>query len=901
MSDNEHFSLQITQASLNQTNLDWPQNMANHYAMIDIGADKGSDLVVAHELSLTGYEVNDEFERTDNNRIFDALYSLASYAYMKDPNMIVSVGAPWRLQLRDAFEQAAGYNPDFVKNALYDRMNLPFNVQVLLSGGHVVGMTAKANLYRNGRGHENRNFNEWSFRDVNEYARLANISSTYGTIPIILPDGRTIPIGRPLIFVTDRNGHNYVHGQAICEDKWVVTKFDSYPNNDSRYERMNIIPTIARYLGTSQGLLLEIPNASPPSQLKQDMHMHLNNLASQHADVVIDTDGLGTSGATFAQYGHRLISQNGITISAGKRMQFGHVATTTSTIRIQSAPEELETKTHAVLVREFRNSSAEPKAKLIWDIAGSGAEWDSPDNLDRWKEERIRNIALWKFDYMRKCGSKRRTNALSGGQDSGFNCTTEYVMACIGMEDLGVEEFCNYMELPYTDEIIKAYNSGGKKAAIKAFMDNYLITYYMPTNNSSQETLEAARALIEGGIDETTGERYEGIGGRFEIRNVQDLVTMCALVFGVENSSQMQYQRKMDLMLELSTFVHASPYEYTPEKMKEWETRLRREYPELKELTSVALPGHEVGYENFQARVRTVLIWAASNVSKAMPEANPNLDEAYGAYATNAGDLQAGGMNSNGGTHKSDEQSLLHYLEKKGLQNVLPPIKALRLINGNRPSAELLPKKDGAVAQFDEEALQGTFEQKAILSRLLHLSKIKAENGERRMNAGEIFAQARTKGEFHLMDDNQLFNAITYFYQRWYGPAQHKVYFAPIAPTFGENVDKQTSLRTANLGSGSQDEITQLGIDLLYKWANEDRLGWDKDTYRLLSLRAWQDKSFIRSFYARMRNSDKNIKNMDYNLRKLYEALKDKGWNAVFEPLASSHPVARVFQSKEPV
>lgn len=100
-------SLRVTQASLNQTALDWPQNMANHYAAIDEAIAQGSDVLLLPELSLTGYEVNDDFQRTNNNRIHQALMNIAAYAYAKDPNLVVSVGHPWRVQLREVFEDAA--------------------------------------------------------------------------------------------------------------------------------------------------------------------------------------------------------------------------------------------------------------------------------------------------------------------------------------------------------------------------------------------------------------------------------------------------------------------------------------------------------------------------------------------------------------------------------------------------------------------------------------------------------------------------------------------------------------------------------------------------------------------------------------------------------------------------
>ena len=39
-------ALKVTQASLNQTALDWPQNMANHYRAIDVAVEQGSDMVL---------------------------------------------------------------------------------------------------------------------------------------------------------------------------------------------------------------------------------------------------------------------------------------------------------------------------------------------------------------------------------------------------------------------------------------------------------------------------------------------------------------------------------------------------------------------------------------------------------------------------------------------------------------------------------------------------------------------------------------------------------------------------------------------------------------------------------------------------------------------------------------
>ena len=884
-------SVKVTQAALNQTALDWGQNMANHYAAIDVAVAEGSDMLLIPELSITGYEVNDDFQRTDNQRIYDALLSIAAYAYAKDPNLVVSVGAPWRLQLRDAFKNAAA-NPDLVKNALYDRLNKPFNVQVTLGGGQVQAMTAKANLYNDERGYEGRYFNEWSFADADQIAELTGVQSTYGTLPVAMPDGHVVPFGRPLVYVTDGNGQAYVHAQAICEEKWVATKFDGHPNDDSRYEQLNVIPSIARYLGTKDGLLLEISNASPPSRLKQDKHMHLNELASRYADVVIDTDGLGTSGATYAQYGHRLIAKDGKTISAGQRMTFGQLATTTSVVTLSKADPSLQARTHATLPHKFKNAAAAPKANLIWTDPDSDGAWDNPSNPDRWKEEVIRNQALWMFDYMRKTGSKGIVEALSGGKDSSFNCAMVRVMVELAMHDLGVDGFCEQMpQLPYNDEILNAYSTGGHEAAVEVCMSHMLTAVYMGTNNSSYDTWYAAKTLIDGGEFDDGSGTFKGIGGQFKERNVQDLLDFYGYIFAIENTTEIPRAQKLEVMEEIAEFVNASPYDHTPEQMKDWADKIYTKYPQVKQLVSAALPGHGIGYENIQARGREVLIMLFANIEKKMAVANPNLDEAYGAYATFGGDLHSGTVNWNAGLHKADQEALMEYLEDHGVQGVMGRIIALAPANKNTPTAELQPKKDGAVVQNDEDALQGTFPQKAALARLRHHTNVLTADGARRMNAGELYDHARADTLFSGLDDNSLFNAVAYFYQRWEGPAQHKIHATPIAPTHGESVDKQTSLRTPNLSGGSVDEIVQLGIDLMYRWGDEDGLSWDGDQYDLLQMRAWQDKVFMKGFYDQAKNRDEDLPNMAFNLRALYAAVKAKGWDGVFAPLPVGHPV----------
>ncbi len=882
-------SLKVTQASLNQTAMSWGQNMANHYAAIRTGLNEGSDMVTMPELSLTAYDVGDDFQKTDNNRIFEAVMDLAAFANVHDPNMIVTVGAPWRLQLREAFRKAAP-NPDILKNALFNRLDLPFNTQISLQGGKIQGITVKSNLFNDGRGYEKRFFPEWSFRDVEEYAKLAGINAPYGTIPIILPDGATVPMGRPLIYVTDRSGDNFIHAQGICEEKWAASEFDGFTIGNEWYEQLNIIPSVQRYLGTKKGLYFDVADASPPSFLKQDQHMALNDQGSLYTDVLVNTDGLGNSGSTFAQTGHRLISQNGRTISAGARMQFGELATTTSIIQISVAPEELEKKAHATLMREFKSPNAAPRTSFAWDEDEHA--WDHPDNPDRWIEERVRNQALWTYDYMRKVGSVRSFNASSGGQDSAYNITLDYLAPIVAMHKNGVEYVCDDLNVPYKDEVMAAFEAGGRDAAIKEFMSHYLWMYYYPTNNNSEDHANGARMLHEGGVDEN-GVPFEGLGGQFHVRSIQDLVTMSAMVFGTENTAAMSPERKAAAMEALSAFVHANPKKHTPEAMRKWEDQLKTDYPELEEVTSVALPGQSIAYENFQARLRTVLIWAAANVHGGMPRANCNLTEAYINNTTAAGDLQGGAMNPNGGLFKDEEQKILRYLETKGLHGIVPPIKALSKVNGNKPTAGLLPMEEGEVVQNDEDTMQATMPQLTIIARAMHHTKINTPYGRREMNAGEVMKSVRNTDAFSNLDENQLFNAVANFYRRWYS-GQFKIHMGTVQPTFGDNVDHQTSRRTPNLNGGSKDEIIQMGIDMMFDWASSEGLGWKHEDYIMLQRRAYQDTAFMKEFMSGISNRDEGMPNMHYNLRALYDQIRDHGWNNILTPLSPQHPLQSI-------
>ena len=950
MSADKQFSIRLTQASLNQTAMDIPRNMANIYTAIDKAVAAGSDELDLAELTLTSYGCNDDFQKTDNTKVFRWLNDIATYAKAKDPNLIVKIGFPWRLVLRDVPElerafMEKGLGAEYLNNPLFNREDLPFNMVGTITDGRLEAMTAKMYLFNYERGYEKRNLQEWSMMIADM------IGGTHGTISAPLPDGRKIPVGRPIIqYYDEEQDLRENQADSVCEDNWLATQFGGAPYTDDAYEKFGVIPNIVRYVGSSKGLVINVAEASPPAGLKIDKHIHLAKLNSQNGVTVVKTDDVGTSDAAFAQSGHRIIAQDGKVVSYGERNSMARVATTSSTIQIHSAPAETAQKAHVILKHHFRNAAKPPEAHIAYEATQN--EWDDPANPGRPYEEATRMAALWLFDYMRKTKSQGIAEAQSGGGDSGFNSMLVRVMVELAMRELGVEGFLREMKhLKYADAIRSANQTGGMDAAIKACMNNMLTSVYMGTGNSGKKTFNAAKTLIEGGID-SDGKPVEGIGGKFDSRNVQDLLDFYAVNMAVENTTTIKWwdgtsfsglarevnalleqdfgelpederkrriadfrtrletaagdvtkpgwSRKQELTVAVSAYLNqrelkkdatSAELKAHLQRLDEQQAALRARFPELKgRLISAADPRDSVAYENIQARARQVMIMLIANDENKMSIANPNLNEAYNAYATFGGDLHAGTVNLNGFAFKDFELAIMRHLYDNGLKNAIAPMRGIGLTLGNPPSAELKkPGEHGELLQTDEDELQRTFPQMSAISVYMNHEKIRTSDGERLMNAGEIFERLQHDDRFTGVDENRLYNMLKVSYFRW-SVAQHKIHATPLGPTFGFNVDHQVSRRTPNLSGWSKDELAVLGIEVMRGWEKKDGITIDGLDSPIALKRAEQDETFIELYEGAVRNRNKASK-MDYDLWGLYNRVREQGWDTLFPSLPPENPI----------
>ena len=818
-------SVKIASASCNQTAGDWPRNIRNICSAIDMAAQDGADVLALEELGLSGYERGDDFYYSDNAKTLELLHVIADFAGKKNPNLVVSVGHPWYLS-----DKSIPDAPERRKNPIFNRLNNNFNVVTLISGGKIVSMSAKRYLFNYERGYEKRHFEEWSDTLANQYKNKHG-KGRDGTIRIKVGK-EIIPFGSPVIQIGA--GQNKINATVvICEEYWVGSRYDS-SKDDRDYDRDNPIAQKAARFDLS---LVINANASPPSPNKIDRHRALCKLATRHCQVIVHTDGLGSSGSTFAQFGSRLIAQDGKIISEGVRNSFKDMAYTSQIVRMRRARDKGH-KPHAVIAHQFTN-------KHCPAFQDGPAPWEKGPRREF--EEEMRNETLWLFDYMRKNKIQGITQALSGGADSAYNAAKVWLMVELGCQELGVVGFMNAMGyLHYKNHVLDVFSRKGTPSAVRAIMDHMLTCVYMGTDNSSDETLRAAQTLIEGGTT-PDGVEFSGIGGKFHYRNVQRLVEIFTEIFSGVNPSALDDDKDAAIRRELSAILRTRADETRPADLEHSIAALKNKFGDIcHDVLSVANPSHQIAYENVQARLRQVLIMLFSNIENKIAISNPNLDEGRNSYATWGGDLH-GGMIS-GNAHKNKERQLAHMrlLHDFGL-NGIAPVGGFYWALRNRPSAELQPKnKDGKVTQFDEDQLGRSFHQMDVIAHYMLYERPLAQN-ERKNNPVEVFQKCRSHEAFAGDDIETLHDRVLLSYEKW-GHAQFKIHGSPIAATYGRNVDHQSSLRTPNISANQRPEQAQMTLYCLSEMACRDKTSFEKLfgglTLKSLTRRALLDEDF---------------------------------------------------------
>jgi len=164
--------LRIAGAALNQTPLDWDNNLTNIKASIEDAIANQVDILCLPELSITGYGCEDVFlSDWIYKKSIDCLLEVIPWC----ENILVAVGLPF---------QHKGIN---------------YNTTCLIKNGSILGFYAKQNMARDGVHYEPRWFIPWQ----KEFIDQTSI------------DGNQYPIGDIII---EHKGIKI--GFEICEDAW---------------------------------------------------------------------------------------------------------------------------------------------------------------------------------------------------------------------------------------------------------------------------------------------------------------------------------------------------------------------------------------------------------------------------------------------------------------------------------------------------------------------------------------------------------------------------------------------------------------------------------------------------------------------------------------------------------
>ncbi len=796
--------IKIASVSLNQTVYDWARNVRHILSAIDRAAADQADILSTEELSLVGYPADDYHQWNKNNDLtWDALAYLAAYAAEKAPNLVVTVGAPWHYADKRKLTCDPEYNID----------NRPFNVHAVLTGGRVVAMAAKSILADGAAEYEPRQFTNWpAFK---------------GTVQITLPDDSIIPFGKPVIALG--TGQNFLTlAYEICAEGWLGLRNDLSINQREQNEAR----TLVRLALTHDISVVLNPSASKPEPAINKEKIRGEGVCvsgSRYCGAYVYTNYLGSASGTYAAEGSQLFVQGEKIIHHGYRYSFQDVSYSSAVVTL---PVAMRGQPDAVIAHDFADCPMPMRAgqEAPFDAAYADGKIDGEQLV---YEEYMRSIALWLRDYLAKQnhGAQGYVVSLSGGKDSGYGALAVSMMVDLDVQENGVDGFFKrFAHLAYKDEVLKIYAEKGEAEAVRSIKKNLLTCVYIKVDNSSQETLYAARFLAEGGRL-SDGRLAQGLGGKFFVVSAQAALNETTMAFSGlnldhvvrENLEEILGDRKYVGLTDLERFDLARAKGLR--QIKAYVEAVPCTVPALPDyihracvnpLTTWARAADDITLQNVQARVRLPIPWAIANQERKMALATSNESEAVHSYTTAGGDMHMGGSNPIGGVPKHVIVESLKYFEQRGMVG-FAPVSALHWINEQQPTAELRRRVAGAPQQTDEADLGFTYEQSHFIEEKLIVE---------RQTPAVVLSQMR--GHPLFGDDLAASRGIVLGFVRRWESGQFKRIMAPLAPHVGSNVDPHQAVRTTVLGDHFRTGVAHMTLDLMADKTNHQTAFRDK-------------------------------------------------------------------------
>lgn len=478
--------------------------------------------------------------------------------------------------------------PIWVNNKIY-------NSACLIANRQILGFVCKQHLPNYGLFYEDRWFHRWKSGQTSE----------------ISIKGIKYPVG-DLVF----NFDNIRIGLEICEDAWVANR------------------PATRHFDKGVDIILN-PSASPFGFHKFKIREQLVTDASRaFCCAYVYTNLLGNESGRLIFDGDAMVCSGGDVLASSQRFSYADFTLTSAIIDIgKNKIEQAKIKSSLPPDLKLIQSSFELTYSEIPNT--SFAEMEAFEKGGSLKEEEFsRSVSLALFDYLRKSRSFGFTISLSGGADSCACTALCGLMVRLGDESIGFDAFKE--KLSYIPELKNT-------KTIEELTEKLILTIYQGTENSSDDTLNSAKNLVE------------SIGAQFMKININGLVDSYTHL--IED----QIGRKLS-----------------------WDT-------------------DDIPMQNIQARVRAPGVWMLANLHNHLLLATSNRSEVAVGYCTMDGDT-AGSISPIAGIDKDWLRTWLIWLEKIGCEVKGKHIKieGLKYVNALQPTAELRPKDN---KQTDEKDL----------------------------------------------------------------------------------------------------------------------------------------------------------------------------------------------------
>ena len=367
--------VKVAAGTLNQTPLDWSNNIQNIVASIHDARSISATVLCLPELCITGYGCEDTFMSPGiQQTAIRKLFEIAEHTQ----GMVVSVGLP--------LMHAGGL----------------FNTAGLIVDRQVVGFVAKQHLAGDGIHYEPRWFKRWP-------------DGIQATVEI---ENREYPLGD---YLFDIGGIRF--GFEICEDAWVGTR----PGSSLAARGADILlnPSASHFaFGKTEVRKRFVLEGSRAFQVT---YVYSNLLGNEAGRAIYDGDAMIASGGKIVSEGNRFSYERHHLTSAVVDVD------ATRVVRAQTGSFEpdVDGDESDVIHVEFEWPDAEMER-----VSASPEPWEKSETIK--EEEFTRAVSLALFDYVRKSRSRGVVISLSGGADSAAVAVIAFLMLKLAEQQLGI-------------------------------------------------------------------------------------------------------------------------------------------------------------------------------------------------------------------------------------------------------------------------------------------------------------------------------------------------------------------------------------------------------------------------------------------------------------------------------